>query len=169
MPFLFENAMLWSSLFVIFLKCFSSQETHYKLSPDQTEFSSFSRQLPSQNAPKTDHLPQVVQQEHHSLWSMTPLFIIKIQILAFPWQNILLWVWFELEQLSCRFLRKWASNGNGGNPLTAGGLMAATKNTLTDYSNTNTYFKVPARSSSIFLMLLLIIGHPVLWHLIFVS
>jgi hypothetical protein len=28
--------------------------------------------------------------------------------------------------------------------------MAATKNTLKDYSNKNTYFKVPARSSRIF-------------------
>lgn len=48
--------------------------------------------------------------------------------------------------------------------------MAATKNILKDYSNKNTYFKVPARSSRIFfLMLLLIIGHPILLAFDFVS
>lgn len=47
--------------------------------------------------------------------------------------------------------------------------MAATKNMLKDYSNKNTYFKVPARSSRIFLMLLLIIGYPILLAFDFVS
>lgn len=38
--------MPWSSLFVIVLKCFSSQEAYYKLSPDQIQFSSFAGEPP---------------------------------------------------------------------------------------------------------------------------
>ena len=48
--------------------------------------------------------------------------------------------------------------------------MAASKNIPKDYSNKNTYFKVPARISRIFFfMSLLIIGHPVLLAFDFVS
>lgn len=57
---------------------------------------------------------------------------------------------------------------NADNPLTAGGLMAASKNIPKDYSNKNTYFKVPELISRIFLCRSTI-GHPILLAFDFVS
>lgn len=44
--------MPWSSLFVIVLKCFSTQEARYELSPDWIQFSSFVVEPPWKVQPK---------------------------------------------------------------------------------------------------------------------